>query len=54
MTDFRERKSTVRGLEDLRRLYKAASVDGSEVLDPDPVFDALEMKYNTFAEESGR
>ena len=42
------------GLSDLRRRWQEAVADDSEGLDPDPVFDRLESKYDGLAEATGK
>jgi antitoxin ParD1/3/4 len=42
------------GLSNLRKLWQEAIADESEGLDPDPVFDRLERKYDPLAEETRR
>ncbi|MGB7190274.1 MAG: type II toxin-antitoxin system ParD family antitoxin [Acidobacteriaceae bacterium] len=42
------------GIADLRRLWKEAVKDDSEGLDPEPVFDALEHKYQALAKAKGQ
>ena len=41
------------GLAEMRRLWLEAVADESDGLDPDPVFDALESKYEALAEAKG-
>ena len=42
------------GLSNLRKAWHEAVADDSEGLDPDPVFDRLESKYNGPANAKGR
>jgi antitoxin ParD1/3/4 len=42
------------GLSDLRKRWLEAVADDSEGLDPGPVFDRLEAKYDGLAEKTGR
>jgi antitoxin ParD1/3/4 len=42
------------GLAGLRKKWLDAVADDSEGLDPDPVFDNLEAKYESLAESTGR
>jgi antitoxin ParD1/3/4 len=42
------------GLSNLRKAWHEAVADDSEGLDPDPVFDRLESKYNGLANAKGR
>lgn len=42
------------GLANLRKAWQEAVADESEGLDPDPVFDGLESKYEVLARKSGR
>jgi antitoxin ParD1/3/4 len=41
-------------LSNLRDLWREAVADDSEGLDPDPVFDRLERKYDGLAKTTGR
>lgn len=41
------------GIAELRKLWLEAVADNSEGLDPDPVFDALERKYQAMSEAKG-
>ncbi len=41
-------------LSNLRKLWQEAVADDSEGLDPDPVFDRLERKYDGLAKATGR
>jgi antitoxin ParD1/3/4 len=42
------------GLANLRKLWQEAVSDDSEGLDPNPVFDRLENKYDGLAKATGR
>jgi antitoxin ParD1/3/4 len=42
------------GLSNLRNKWQEAVVDETEGLDPDPVFDRLESKYDGLAKAKGR
>jgi antitoxin ParD1/3/4 len=42
------------GLASLRKQWLEAVADDSEGLDPDPVFDRLESKYNGLAKAAGK
>jgi antitoxin ParD1/3/4 len=42
------------GLSNLRKAWQEAVADNSEGLDPDPVFNRLEGKYDRLAETTGR
>ena len=42
------------GLSNLRKAWHEAVADDSEGLDPDPVFDRLESKYESLATKKGR
>jgi antitoxin ParD1/3/4 len=42
------------GLAGLRKKWLDAVADDSEGLDPDPVFERLESKYESLAESTGR
>jgi antitoxin ParD1/3/4 len=42
------------GLFNLRKAWQEAVADNSEGLDPDPVFDHLESKYDGLANATGR
>jgi len=41
-------------LSNLRKLWQEAVADDSEGLDPDPVFDRLESKYESLVKTTGR
>ena len=49
-----KRKLREQGLADLRKLWQEAVAADSVGLDPDPVFDRLERKYDGLAEATGR
>jgi antitoxin ParD1/3/4 len=49
-----KRKMREQGVAGLRNLWQEAVSDNSEGLDPDPVFDRLESKYDGLAEATGR
>lgn len=42
------------GLSNLRKAWHEAVADNSEGLDPDPVFDRLESKYESLAKKTER
>ncbi len=42
------------GLSNLRKAWHEAVADDSEGLDPDPVFDRLESKYESLAKKTER
>jgi antitoxin ParD1/3/4 len=42
------------GLANLRKLWQEAVADDSDGLNPDPVFDRLENKYDALAESTER
>jgi antitoxin ParD1/3/4 len=42
------------GVSNLRKAWQEAVADNSEGLDPDPLFDRLESKYDRLAETTGR
>ena len=45
---------TAHTIADLRKAWLEAVADNSDGLDPDPVFDALERKYDAMAEAEQR
>jgi antitoxin ParD1/3/4 len=49
-----KRKVREQGLAGLRKLWQEAVSDDSEGLDPEPVFDRLERKYDGLAEDTAR
>ena len=49
-----KRKLREHGLSDLRKQWREAVADDSEGLDPGPVFNRLESKYDGFAKAKGR
>jgi antitoxin ParD1/3/4 len=49
-----KRKLRDQGITDLRRKWLEAVADDSEGLDPDPVFDMLEGKYDALAKATGK
>ncbi len=49
-----KRNLRAQGLSELRRAWLEAVADDSEGEDPRPILDALEKKYETLAEASGR
>jgi antitoxin ParD1/3/4 len=49
-----KRKMREQGVAGLRKLWQEAVSDNSEGVDPDPVFDRLESKYEGLAEAMGR
>jgi len=42
------------GLSNLRKAWHEAVTDDSEGLDPDPIFERLESKYDALAKAKGR
>jgi antitoxin ParD1/3/4 len=48
-----KRRMREQGVAGLRNLWQEAVSDNSEGLDPDPVFDRLESKYDGLAEATG-
>ena len=49
-----KRRMREQGLAGLRKLWQEAVSDDSEGLDPEPVFDRLERKYDGLAEATDR
>jgi antitoxin ParD1/3/4 len=49
-----KRKLRAQGLQNLRKQWQEAVGDDSEGLDPGPVFDRLEGKYDGLAKATGR
>jgi antitoxin ParD1/3/4 len=49
-----KRKLREHSVANLRSRWQEAVVDDSEGLDPEPVFDRLEAKYDSLAEAKGR
>jgi antitoxin ParD1/3/4 len=49
-----KRRMREQGVTGLRKLWQEAVSDNSEGLDPDPVFDRLENKYDGLDEATGR
>jgi antitoxin ParD1/3/4 len=49
-----KRKLREQGLQNLRKQWQEAVADDSEGLDPGPIFDRLESKYDGLAKAKGR
>ena len=49
-----KRRMREQGVVGLRKLWQEAVSDNSEGIDPDPVFDRLENKYEGLAKATGR
>jgi len=49
-----KRRLREQGLANLRKLWQEAVSDDSEGLEPNPVFDRLENKYDGLAKATGR
>jgi antitoxin ParD1/3/4 len=49
-----KRKVREQALAGMRNLWQEAVSDGAEGLDPEPVFDRLEAKYDSLARATGR
>jgi antitoxin ParD1/3/4 len=49
-----KRKLREQNLSHLRKAWQEAVADDSEGLDPDPVFDRLESKYDGMGEATGK
>jgi antitoxin ParD1/3/4 len=49
-----KRKLREQSLSDLRKLWQEAVADDSDGLDPDPVFDRLERRYDDLAKATVR
>jgi antitoxin ParD1/3/4 len=49
-----KRRMREQGVAGLRKLWQEAVSDNSDGVDPEPVFDRLESKYDGLAEATGR